>query len=126
MYYDARPSGFNGMFDRFNKPLKGYYPFKMFNELYKMENSSFVESDDKDILLVAASDGEKSARMIVYYTDGEDTALAKEVKLDLKGGAKAYKHYLIDEDHTNDLIGTVNKDTTLVMKPNSVAFLMSK
>ncbi len=126
MYYDARPCAFNGMFDSFNKPLKGYYPFKMFNELYKMENSTFVESDDKDVIVVAASDGKKSGSMIVYYTDEEDTALPKEVKLDLQGGADKYKFYLIDEDHTNDLIGEIKKDTTITLKPNSVAFLISK
>ncbi len=37
MYYDARPCTMNGMFHTdFLSSLKGYYPFKMFGELYRM------------------------------------------------------------------------------------------
>jgi hypothetical protein len=126
MYYEARPCAFNGMFDSYNRPLKGYYPFKMFNELYRMGDSTFVESDDKDIIVVAAADEENSAAMVVYYTDEEATAAPKEVKLNFNGGAGSYKYYLVDEDHTNDLIREVNADTTITLKPNSVAFFTTK
>jgi len=127
MYYEARPCAFNGMFDAFNKPLKGYYPFKNFNELYKMGTCVEINSDDFDILPVAAKgDDGKTAVMITYYTDEEATASTKEVKLDFVNGSDKYDFYLIDEEHTNDFIGTIKKDTSLVMKPNSVAFLISK
>ena len=38
MYYDARPTVFNGMFDFYTlRPLKGYYPFLWYGMLYDME-----------------------------------------------------------------------------------------
>ena len=41
MYYDARPCAMNGMFatDYVCDLLKGYYPFRMFNELYKLDHA---------------------------------------------------------------------------------------
>ena len=51
MYYDARPCGMNGLFntDFVNECLKGYYPFRMFNELYKLGNSVEVTCDCDEI-----------------------------------------------------------------------------
>ena len=53
MYYDARPSEFNGMFDFYTmEPLKGYYPFLMYSKLYELGNCVESMSDDKDIYVV--------------------------------------------------------------------------
>ena len=73
MYYDARPSAFNGLFDFYTlRPLKGYYPFAAFNELYKLGESCQSVSDDPDVFITSASDGkDQRAVMITYYTDEE-------------------------------------------------------
>ena len=50
MYYDARPTVFNGMFDFYTyRPLKGYYPFVMFSKLYALGTAVSCNSDDEDI-----------------------------------------------------------------------------
>ena len=90
-----------------------------------MGNSVKVWSDDNDVMVVAASDGETSGAMVVYYTDKDDMP-KKEIKLDLSGGADKYEFYLIDEEHTNEFIGEIKKDETIIMKPNSVAFLINE
>ncbi len=127
MYYDARPCAFNGMFDTdYRFPLKGYYPFKMFNELYRMGNSVEVNSDDENnVFVVAACDDEKSGAMVVYYTDKDDMP-DKDVKLEFKDGAEKYDFYLVDEFHTDELMGEVKSGDTVTLKPNSVAYFKSK
>ena len=64
MYYDARPCGFNGMFDYYTlRPLKGYYPFLMFSKLYELKNEVESSSDDGDLYIAAAKDENKKAMM---------------------------------------------------------------
>lgn len=66
MYYDARPSVLNGMFDTdfTNECLKGYYPFKMFNELYTLDYSVKASSDNKEVF-VSASRGKNKAAVLL-------------------------------------------------------------
>lgn len=55
MYYDARPSAFNGMFDFYTyRTLKGYYPFLMFSKLYELGNTVLAESDSPDVYVLGA------------------------------------------------------------------------
>lgn len=94
MYYDARPCGMNGMFDTdfVCDCLKGYYPFRMFNNLYKLGQEVKAESEDNDLYALAATDGKDAAAMITYYND-DDSKEDKTVKitfdnLDYKNGVK--------------------------------------
>ena len=103
MYYDARPCGMNGMFntDLVCDVLKGYYPFKMFNTLYKL-GQEVETTDDECLYTLAATDGETGAVMLTHYSDDDDMA-PREVKIDFSG----FKHengvkltwYLLDNDH---------------------------
>jgi hypothetical protein len=56
MYYDARPCGMNGMFntDMVCEKLKGYYPFYMFNQLYKLDEAVALDRASDDVWAVAA------------------------------------------------------------------------
>lgn len=56
MYYDARVNtSFNGLFDFYTlRPLKGYYPFKMFNERYTLGRSVRVEVTGDKLYAAAA------------------------------------------------------------------------
>lgn len=86
MYYDFRPSVFNGAFDFYTlRPIKGYYSFLMFSKVYEQENQIAAESDDKDIIVCAAK-GEKELIMITHYGE-EKNAAAKTVNIKgLKSG----------------------------------------
>ncbi|MBQ4047932.1 MAG: hypothetical protein IJC93_06125 [Clostridia bacterium] len=108
MYYDARPCGMNGLFDTdlVCDRLKGYYPFQMFNELYKLDCAVAVEAS-APLYAVAAKGETRAAAMLVHYAD-DDAIPAKTVKLDLSGfaapnGVKV-SYSLLDETHDADLV----------------------
>ena len=109
MYYDARPCGMNGMFntDFVCDCLKGYYPFRMFNELYKLKNCVKAESDNVNIKACAAvsEDGENAAVMISYFDDN-DNAPQEKIELDINGlpDLTNVQIYILDETHDMELI----------------------
>ena len=85
MYYDARPCAMNGMFatDFVCDCLKGYYPFKMFNELYKLDNAVAVKNDT-NLLSAAAVSEDKAAIVFTHFCDNDETPTEK-VKLNMQG-----------------------------------------
>ena len=107
MYYDARPCGMNGMFstDFVCEKLKGYYPFYMFNQLYKQGEAVEVVRESEDIWACAAKGDEQNV-MVTYYND-EDTE-SKEVEICFEnvvnGGKVALEYYLLDEEHDAKLV----------------------
>ena len=110
MYYDARPGGMNGLFstDNITVKLKGYYPFYMFNQLYRQGEQVKAESDD-DTVWVCAAKGEEQCAMVTYYNDDDANAPAeKTVKLAFSGVTNPEKVkvecYLLDADHDCDII----------------------
>ena len=124
MYYDARPSPFNGIFDYYTyKPLKGYYTFKMFNELYKLGTSYEVKVDCEDVYCVAAKNGNDEAVMISFYNDNDNDTSVKTTDLDITGGKEEYEIYLLDEDNNADKVGIYKKGTPLEIKHNTVILL---
>ncbi|MBO4734641.1 MAG: hypothetical protein J5662_09210, partial [Clostridia bacterium] len=107
MYYDARPSAMNGMFntDLVCDTLKGYYPFYMFNQLYLLGNAAEVGTDE-DIYGCAAANGKDSAIMLTYYNDDEKPDEDVEIEIidpNNENGAEA-EFYLLDKDNDNKLI----------------------
>lgn len=110
MYYDARPGGFNGLFDT-DFPcecLKGYYPFKAFNELYKLKNCVGVKCE-KDIYACAAisDDEQRLAVMVSHFNDNDDTP-AKKLNLSFAdfGDDLCVEVFCLDDDHDLELIKT--------------------
>jgi hypothetical protein len=107
MYYDARPCGMNGMYDTDTLlPLKGYYPFPMYNELYKIGSEAEVPAQTGNIYALAAASAEKCAVLLTNYTD-DDTAPAAEVKLSLTGlpaGTWKISYRLLDAEHDCTLV----------------------
>jgi hypothetical protein len=108
MYYDARPCGMNGMYstDFVFERLKGYYPFYMFNQLYKLDNAVEVARESEDVWAVAAKGDEQNA-MIAYYSDN-DNAPAKTVKVEFQNVTNAngvkLEYYCLDADHDCELV----------------------
>ena len=86
MYYDARPNTpFNGMFDFITKrPIKGYYPFLYYSQLYQMGQQIQCDGEDSDIFALAAKDAEtgRTSLMLAYYTD-DDEAKPKNLHINL-------------------------------------------
>ena len=107
MYYDARPCGMNGMFNTDTlEPLKGYYPFPMYNVLYQLSNETEAVSDTEGVYALAAMNGREAAVMLSYYQDDDDAepALANLSISGLPEGPWRFECYLLDAEHDNELV----------------------
>ncbi len=121
MYYDARPSFYNGLFDFYTlRPLKGYYAFTMFNDLYRMRMQVKSSSDDDEIYTVCAKDGDGNrAAYVVYFTNRPD-AEEKTIGIEAEG---TFDVYTLDEAHNKEKTGTVTLPGMIAMQPNTVVLL---
>ena len=108
MYYDTRPSGFNGVFDFYSyQPLKGYYPMYWYGMFYDGYKEIPAETQPENIYSLCGVDREgKVLAMVTYYTE-DDSAENKTVRVDLGKNGK-YEVYLLDETHNGDLIRTTD------------------
>ena len=121
MYYDARPDKeYNGLWDsHFMLPLKGYYAFDFYSTLYQLGNQAKIECDDADLYALAATDGEKNAAVISYYTCDPE-AKEKTFTLNL-GKADSYVIYAIDEERDGEKIAAfAGTAIEITMKPNTL------
>ena len=92
-YYDARLgiSPYGGLFHPMTyTPLCTYYSFKAYGNLYRLGTQVAATSGEKDVYVLAATDGER--RGILIANTGKDTAIT------LSGG-EGMRGYLIDEEH---------------------------
>ena len=115
MYYDARMTGFNGLFDIYTmEPIKGYYPFYLFANLYELGRQAEAVSDDEDLYVTAATDGKKAAAMVTYYAD-DDNKNPKHVTLRFDGAdMNGAKVWVVDETNTmNEYFGATVKDNAV-------------
>lgn len=111
MYYDARPTAWNGMFntDLPCERLKGYYPFLMFSKLYELGVEIQTLSNDPDVYVCGAKKGEDVALMISHYneTEGEE----KQVEISLENWRNTDKSlcvYMLDKDRDMQKIGVIS------------------
>lgn len=118
MYYDTRPSCFNGVFDFYTcRPLKGYYPLYWYGKFYDYEYAVKSENVIDDIYSICGVDKNgKVMAVITYYTDN-DEADNKQVKIDF-GKSGDFEIYLLDDKHTNELISTTD-NLSFDLKRNS-------
>ena len=73
-YYDAsiKPGYYSGLFDAQKRtPLCSYYPFIMFNELFKLKNQVEMTEDNNGIYSLAATDGDKKAILIANISESD-------------------------------------------------------
>ncbi len=127
MYYDARPTAFNGLFDMYTyRPLKGYYSFYHFADLYELKNQYKTVSDDPDIYAVCARDGDKAAIMISYYAE-DDNKGAKLIDIEVKGfDLDDAKILITDKDQTDGVYPyakITNGKITLRLERNSIVYI---
>ena len=110
MFYDARPCGMCSLFetDRPWVALKGYYPFKMFNELYTLGNAASVSCDDNDVYIAAATNNKNEEAILLTYFADETDVTSKNVTIDLKqlnsSDKIKLKFYLLDKENNCELI----------------------
>lgn len=118
MYYDARPSCFNGMFDYYTaERLKGYYPIRWYGDFYDCTAQIACVDCPEDIYTLCGirPDGKLTAA-VTYYTD-DPTAEPMDIAVDL-GGAHNCEIYLLDAQHDGQRV-----DMPTRLEPNSVLFI---
>ncbi len=109
MYYDTRPSTFNGIFDFYTaKPLKGYYPMMWYGNFYDLESEIRSENQIENIYALCGTDKNgKTLTMLTYYSkDNEKEPL--DISIDFGRGGN-YEIYLVDNEHNGELIKTTDK-----------------
>ena len=126
MYYDARPTAFNGLWDMYTYgELKGYYPFYIFANLYDLGTQVENTTDDENLYVVAAKNGEKVAAMVTYYAEN-DNENSKIVEINVEGcDMSNAKFYLVDESHTYTPYTSVafeNGKLTMRMERNTILY----
>ena len=127
MYYDAQPSCFCGLWDYYSmEPIKGYYPFPMFDTLYKMGNAVSVKNCAAGVKAAAAVGDGTGAVMLSYYNDDDDCRDVREFDLVLDG-TKAENAVVAVLDEDNDCTETTLSITDgmvhLILKKNSVVLV---
>ncbi len=127
MYYDARPTAMNGMFDFYTyRPLKGYYPFYIFANLYELGKEVYSESDDEDIYVLGATNGDSRSMMIAYYAE-DDNKSAKYVTIEAEGcDLSKAKIYIVDNTRSLEISPAVeisDSKITLWLERNSVLYI---
>ena len=114
-YYDARLgiSMYGGLFNPMTyEPLCTYYSFKAFGKLYELGNQVAAECDERDIYVLAATDGDRCG--VLISNTGED----REIRLDT---GRKLRGYLIDEDN---FYKETDIDTgDFLLKQNQVIYL---
>ena len=129
MYYDARPSGFNGMFDSiFLQPLKTYYVFLAWAKLAKLGQQIEVDARGKiGIYCIGASRGGKTGVLISRFFENDQLPKDLPITFTLKkGDLRGVRLYLIDETHDlTEIPYRMDKKGNLLfnMKANSVVFI---
>ena len=115
MYYDTRPSVFNGAFDFYTyRKLKGYYPLYYYGMFYDMAYESRCEAEPENIYTLCGVDKNGKALLVVTNYSDKDNTGARDVKIDF-GREGKYEIYLLDENHENELVSvTSNLEFTIL------------
>lgn len=125
MYYDARPSTFNGLFDYYTqKPLKTYHVFSAFAEMRRLGTQVFSTSKANGVYVLAAKGEGKKVFMISYYPSPV-VKKPKEKKIKLFCDGKKCELKLLDEKNDFSSQGEKsfkNGRLTLSVAPYSVIF----
>ena len=105
-------------------PLKPFYAFKAFNEIYKLKNEVKTQDSVCDkIYTLASSDNENAAFVLVNYG-----GTAQKIELELSNLPKGrYGIFAVDKNRTFDTVQTFDSEQTtkitLEVDENSFAFI---
>lgn len=108
MYYDTRPSAFNGVFDFYTyEKLKGYYAFYWYGKLYDCEKEIFAKNKIENIYSLCGVDNNGKATIILTYYSDNDALPIKNISLEL-GKKGTYEIYIVDNEHNGELTEIVD------------------
>ena len=125
MYYDARVEKiYNGLFDSDTlEPLKNYYAFKMFSELYQYGTEIKCDCDAEGIYAISAKNADnKTATLISYFTD-IDGMPDKTLLFESERGINNATLYLLDISNDCTPVKTVNSGESITICPNTVLLI---
>jgi hypothetical protein len=116
-----------GLFDYYTmKPLKGYYPFYIYSNLYELENQVLSTTDDENLFCVGAKLGDKVGAMVTYYSE-DDNLNSKIVTIDINGAdADKLNLYLTDDKVTMLKIRNYSVEEgkiTIRLERNSILYI---
>lgn len=122
MYYDTRPSVFNGVFDFYTyEPLKGYYPLYWYGMFYDMDKEIKAENQVEHIYSLCGVDKNGKVLAVITHFNRQDNAENKHIAIDF-GKKGTYDIYALDSEHNGELIQTT-EHLAFDMKANSVLFI---
>ncbi len=123
MYYYVQPGKWDGVFDFYTcKRLKTFYTLLMFSKLYGLGTQVFAESDDEDIYVTAAKNGEISAVMLTYYSNAENPC-EKDIELEINCENQVLDVFLLDDNNDMKRVFEVSGNTKFAIKPNDVLYI---
>lgn len=109
MYYDTRPSVFNGVFDFYTKkPLKGYYAFYWYGMFYDRKAEVRAVNGIENIYSLCGVDGDGKVLAVVTHYSNDDDTPNKTVQIDF-GKEGEYDIYLLDAEHDGEFMGTTDR-----------------
>ena len=130
MYYDARPTVFNGLFDFYTyAPLKSYYSLLAWSKLVRLGQQIKVDTKNKNgIAATGATDGKGHVGILVSrFFEQDDLPGELPLTLKVKGiDLRGAKLYLLDENHDlTDVAYRMNSNGEILfsMKANTVLYL---
>ena len=125
MYYDTRPSVFNGAFDYYTyRKLKGYYPLYWYGMMYDMAHEVRADHQPENVYALCGVDAQGKATAIVTYYSDDDGACNQKLTVDF-GRKSQWEVYLVDADHDGALL-KVTDDLTFDLKVHSILLLKEK
>jgi hypothetical protein len=122
MYYDTRPTVFNGAFDFYTyEKLKGYYPFYWYGMFYDMAAEVRSQTECENIYYLCGVDKHGKALLaLTYYTEKDDCE-SKTVSVEFNKKSK-YEIYLVDKENSNTLVDTTD-ELCFDMKPHTCVLI---
>ena len=134
MYYDARPTGFNGIWDYYAyEPLKGWFVFDAFRRLRRLGNHVRTElspdlAKGEEVYAAAArcKSGAHKAAMVARFVEEDEKARPRNVALKLaKGAWKKPRVFILDAKRNLEPAPFRIEGDALVLRlaPHSVALV---
>jgi hypothetical protein len=123
MYYDTRPSAFNGAFDFYTYgKLKGYWPLYWYGRFYDAEHEIKAVSCPPNVYALCGEDAGGKLMMMVSHYNEDDGAEGAVVHVDPGKTGGRYEIFAADSTHDGECTGT-GEDIVLRMERNSIFFI---
>ena len=128
MYYDFRPSAFNGAFDKITlRPIKGYYAFYAWDKLIQYGTQVKSTVTEKDLYATAARSADGNLRVLVTrYSEDRNVTNIRPVRIEIEGGGDGIVYaYLTDGDRSFTEMPLEMKDGVIegVLEPDAFVLL---